>query len=99
MNKPQLALAKGEKSAMSEEVGMQEMVTLKTIAETLNTSNDLNFMLDTVVGKLLELTGLTAGWMFLINERGDYACVSDYNLPRHYYVKIKSPCERGPAGV
>ena len=84
---------------MSEEVGMQEMITLKTIAETLNTSNDLNLMLDTVVGKLLELTGLTAGWMFLINERGDYTCVSDYSLPPALLRKIKSPCERVPAGV
>ncbi|MGN7411321.1 GAF domain-containing sensor histidine kinase [Paenibacillus sp. SAF-068] len=80
---------------MSEEVGMQEMVTLKTIAETLNTSNDLNFMLDTVVGKLLELTGLTAGWMFLINERGDYTCVSDYNLPPALLRKGKEPMRTG----
>lgn len=80
---------------MSEEVGMQEMVTLKTIAETLNTSNDLNLMLDTVVGKLLELTGLTAGWMFLINERGDYACVSDYNLPPALLRKDKEPMRTG----
>ncbi|MBD8838685.1 GAF domain-containing sensor histidine kinase [Paenibacillus sp. CFBP 13594] len=80
---------------MSEEVGMQEMVTLKTIAETLNTSNDLNLMLDTVVGKLLELTGLTAGWMFLINERGDYTCVSDYNLPPALLRKDKEPMRTG----
>ncbi|WP_223869018.1 GAF domain-containing sensor histidine kinase [Paenibacillus sp. UASWS1643] len=95
MNKPQLASTKGEKSAMSEEVGMQEMVTLKTIAETLNTSNDLNLMLDTVVGKLLELTGLTAGWMFLINERGEYTCVSDYNLPPALLRKDKEPMRTG----
>lgn len=80
---------------MSEEVGMQEMVTLKTIAETLNTSNDLNLMLDTVVGKLLELTGLTAGWMFLINERGDYTCVSNYNLPPALLRKDKEPMRTG----
>ncbi|WP_338591796.1 GAF domain-containing sensor histidine kinase [Paenibacillus sp. Y5S-9] len=80
---------------MSEEVGMQEMVTLKTIAETLNTSNDLNLMLDTVVGKLLELTGLTAGWMFLINERGDYTCVSDYNLPPALLREDKEPMRTG----
>ncbi|TDL64661.1 GAF domain-containing protein [Paenibacillus amylolyticus] len=80
---------------MSEEVGMQEMITLKTIAETLNTSNDLNLMLDTVVGKLLALTGLTAGWMFLINERGDYTCVSDYNLPPALLREDKEPMRTG----
>ncbi|WP_340016019.1 GAF domain-containing sensor histidine kinase [Paenibacillus sp. FSL K6-1318] len=95
MNKPQLASVKGEKSAMSEELGMQDMVTLKTIAETLNTSNDLSQMLDTVVGKLLELTGLTAGWMFLINDCGDYTCVSDYNLPPALLRKDKEPMRTG----
>lgn len=80
---------------MSEELGMQEMVTLKTIAETLNTSNDLSLMLDTVVGKLLELTGLTAGWVFLINERGDYTCVSDYNLPPALLRDDKEPMRTG----
>ncbi|PQP82981.1 hypothetical protein C0Q44_16600 [Paenibacillus sp. PCH8] len=80
---------------MSEEFGMQEMVTLKTIAETLNTSNDLSLMLDTVVGKLLELTGLTAGWVFLINERGDYTCVSNYNLPPALQHKDKEPMRTG----
>ncbi|MEK3827386.1 GAF domain-containing protein [Paenibacillus sp. FSL K6-1558] len=80
---------------MPEEAGMQEMVTLKTIAETLNTSNDLSLMLDTVVGKLLELTGLTAGWLFLIDERGEYACVSDYNLPPALIRNDKEPMRTG----
>ncbi|GGH56685.1 GAF domain-containing sensor histidine kinase [Paenibacillus silvae] len=80
---------------MPEEVRMQEMVTLKTIAETLNTSNDLSLMLDTVVGKLLELTGLTAGWLFLINERGEYTCVSDYNLPLALMRNDKEPMRVG----
>lgn len=66
---------------MSEQAGIREMYTLKTIAETLNTSNDLGAMMDTVVGKLLELTGLTAGWVFLIGERGSYQCISDEHVP------------------
>ncbi|MGQ8870859.1 GAF domain-containing sensor histidine kinase [Paenibacillus sp. TSA_86.1] len=80
---------------MPEEVKMQDMVTLKTIAETLNTSNDLSLMLDTVVGKLLELTGLTAGWLFLIDERGEYTCVSDYNLPPALIRNDKEPMRSG----
>ncbi|MGF9697531.1 GAF domain-containing sensor histidine kinase [Paenibacillus sp. MABNR03] len=80
---------------MSQEAGMQEMYTLKTIAETLNTSNDLSPMLDTVVGKLLELTGLTTGWVFLIGERGDYSCVSDHNLPPALLHKEKEPMRCG----
>ncbi|WP_366290338.1 GAF domain-containing sensor histidine kinase [Paenibacillus sp. AN1007] len=80
---------------MPEEVGMQEMATLKTIAETLNTSNDLSLMLDKVVGKLLELTGLSAGWLFLIDERGEYTCVSDYNLPPALMRNDKEPMRTG----
>ena len=67
---------------MPADAGMQEMVTLKTIAETLNTSNDLTLMLDTVVGKLLELTGLTAGWLFLIDERGGMPVYQTITCPQ-----------------
>lgn len=80
---------------MPQDSGMQEMYTLKTIAETLNTSNDLSPMLDTVVGKLLELTGLTTGWVFLIREGGEYACVSDYNLPPALLHQDKEPMRCG----
>lgn len=80
---------------MPQDSGMQEMYTLKTIAETLNTSNDLSPMLDTVVSKLLELTGLTTGWVFLIREGGEYACVSDYNLPPALLHQDKEPMRCG----
>lgn len=80
---------------MTEQAGMQEMYTLKTIAETLNTSNDLNLMLDTVLGKLLELTGLTAGWVFLIDTQGEYACISDYGLPPALLYNDKEPMRCG----
>ncbi|MFC9706947.1 GAF domain-containing sensor histidine kinase [Paenibacillus sp. NPDC056933] len=80
---------------MTEQAGMQEMYTLKTIAETLNTSNDLNLMLDTVLGKLLELTGLTAGWVFLIGTQGEYSCISDHGLPPALLRKDKEPMRCG----
>lgn len=80
---------------MPQDSGMQEMYTLKTIAETLNTSNDLSPMLDTVVGKLLELTGLTTGWVFLIREGGEYSCVSYYNLPPALLHQDKEPMRCG----
>ncbi|WP_405155603.1 GAF domain-containing sensor histidine kinase [Paenibacillus sp. FSL K6-0108] len=80
---------------MTEKAGMQEMYTLKTIAETLNTSNDLNLMLDTVLGKLLELTGLTTGWVFLINPQGEYVCIADYSLPPALLYNDKEPMRCG----
>jgi two-component system NarL family sensor kinase len=60
---------------------VQELITLKTIAETLNQSNDLTLMLDTVLEKLLQLTGLTAGWIFLVGDPMEYECVTDQHLP------------------
>ncbi|WP_440117111.1 GAF domain-containing sensor histidine kinase [Paenibacillus sp. QZ-Y1] len=80
---------------MTEQAGMQEMFTLKTIAETLNTSNDLSLMLDTVVGKLLELTGLTTGWIFQIGGQGEHSCISDYGLPPALLHKDKQPMRCG----
>lgn len=60
---------------------IQELTTLKTIAETLNESNELNVMLNVVLEKLLELTGLTAGWLFLVDELGNYEFTAGCNLP------------------
>ncbi|RUS46922.1 GAF domain-containing sensor histidine kinase [Cohnella sp. AR92] len=60
---------------------IQELTTLKTIAETLNEYNDLNAMLHVVLEKLLELTGLAAGWLFLVDERGTYEFAAGSRLP------------------
>jgi Signal transduction histidine kinase len=60
---------------------IEELVTLKTIAETLNRSNELMPTLKTVLEKLLELTGLKAGWIFLSDGAGQYECVADAGLP------------------
>lgn len=60
---------------------IQELITLKTIAETLNESNELTPMLDVVIGKLLELTGLTTGWLFLVEEKRTHEFVAGRNLP------------------
>lgn len=60
---------------------VQELITLKTIAETLNESNELIPMLDVVIGKLLELTGLTTGWLFLVEDPGTHEFIAGRNLP------------------
>lgn len=44
---------------------LNDLYTLKVIAETLNRSDDLHDMLQLVLEKLLEVTGLEAGWIFL----------------------------------
>lgn len=74
---------------------IQELTTLKTIAETLNESNDLDAMLNVAIEKLLELTGLTAGWMFLVNEHGDYEFTAGINLPPGLTYKDNEPMRCG----
>jgi signal transduction histidine kinase len=66
---------------MSHKQREDELITLKTIAETLNNSNDMHQMLYEVLKKLLEVTGLTTGWIFLVDEKPEYSCVADANLP------------------
>lgn len=76
---------------MPEEAGIHELLTLKTIAETLNRSNELRPMLDTVMGILLELTGNTAGWIFLSEEYMEYECAADRGLPPALQRDNKQP--------
>jgi two-component system NarL family sensor kinase len=75
---------------------IQELQTLKTIAETLNQANDLSTMLSTVLKELLQVTGLKTGWIFLIDEKGDYKLAADQNLPAALTWKHKRPmCQGG----
>ncbi|WP_246070493.1 GAF domain-containing sensor histidine kinase [Paenibacillus kobensis] len=60
---------------------VQEMILLKIIAETLNQSNELSTMLQSVLEKLMELSGLTTGWIFLSESYMDFCSVAEQNLP------------------
>jgi signal transduction histidine kinase len=66
---------------MSQERREDELIALRTIAETLNNTNDMHLMLNEVLRKLLEVTGLTTGWIFLVDEEPEYSCTVDMNLP------------------
>ncbi|WP_188989318.1 GAF domain-containing sensor histidine kinase [Paenibacillus nasutitermitis] len=59
----------------------KDLLILKTIAETLNQNHDMKPMLQTTLEKLLELTGLKTGWIFLADEEPIYHHVADHNLP------------------
>lgn len=60
---------------------IQELTTLKTIAETLNQSNCMSVMLDAVLEKLLDVTGLHFGWIFLMDDNNEFKLEADRNLP------------------
>lgn len=73
---------------------MEELQTLKAIAETLNQASDLSQMLPSVLKELLHVTGIKSGWIFLVNEKGEYKLAADYNLPEGLTWKYKKPmCE------
>lgn len=73
----------------------KELLILKTIAETLNESNDLKQMLQSTLEKLLEVTGISAGWIFLAEERPFYQKMADYNLPPALARGDKKPMRCG----
>jgi signal transduction histidine kinase len=79
---------------MAHERRVDELKALKEIAETLNCSHDMQQMLDAVLSKLLEVTGLTTGWIFLMDEKPGHICVADCNLPPALSWGEKTPmCE------
>ncbi|WP_243291929.1 GAF domain-containing sensor histidine kinase [Bacillus sp. FJAT-47783] len=73
---------------------IDELTTLKTIAETLNKANDLEKMLGDVLQKLLHVTGLQTGWIFLIDQKGKYKLAAHHDLPPALSWENKKPmCE------
>lgn len=72
-----------------------DLLTLKVIAETLNRSNDLHDMLQSVLEKLLDVTGLTTGWIFLVDQKPEYTFVASHNLPPALSRKNKKPMCHG----
>lgn len=72
-----------------------DLLTLKVIAETLNQSNDLRDMLQSVLEKLLDVTGLTTGWIFLVEEKPNYTFVASHQLPPALARENKKPMCKG----
>jgi len=72
-----------------------ELTTLKVIAETLNEAGNLGYMLNTVLEKLLDVTGLAAGWIFLIDGDGIYELAADRGLPPALTADAKRPMRCG----
>lgn len=66
---------------MSEEVRYEEISILKEIAELLNEGTDTKDVLSGVLKRLLHVTGLKTGWIFLIDENGAYQLAADEALP------------------
>lgn len=66
---------------MSMESSHGEIFILKEIAELLNEGTDESKVLSGVLKKLLYVTGLKTGWIFLINENGRHQLAAAEALP------------------
>ena len=58
-----------------------ELAALKEIAEMLNSTNDMEQMLHDVLVKLIEVTGFSTGWIFMMDDSGENLCRAAYRLP------------------
>ncbi|MEW9109256.1 MAG: GAF domain-containing sensor histidine kinase [Cytobacillus gottheilii] len=67
---------------MMKEKRDHELQTLKEIAELLNTGTDVDSLLKNVLERLLHITELETGWIFLIDEDGNHELAAAVNLPR-----------------
>ncbi|MBB3110669.1 hypothetical protein FHS18_002736 [Paenibacillus phyllosphaerae] len=76
---------------MNNDPRIQELLTLKTIAEMLNQAGGLTTqMLNQVLEKLLALTGLTTAWILFIDDNG-FESAADLQLPPALLYADKQP--------
>ncbi|MHB8576962.1 MAG: GAF domain-containing sensor histidine kinase [Dehalococcoidia bacterium] len=61
----------------------RELASLNAVAETLNRTDDLSVALTRVLTIVAEVLGLRSGWVWLLNERGEYVPAAGYRLPPH----------------
>ncbi|MGM0900962.1 MAG: GAF domain-containing sensor histidine kinase [Bacillota bacterium] len=66
---------------MYENARYKEIAVLKEIAELLNEGTETKTVLAEVLSKLLHVTGLHTGWIFLIDEKGSHQLVAHESLP------------------
>ncbi|MGG3467257.1 GAF domain-containing sensor histidine kinase [Neobacillus pocheonensis] len=76
---------------------LSELKILKEIAELLNQGTDLQSILSEVLKKLLSVTGLQTGWIFLIDHAGGFELTARENLPpalseRNYAPMCSGDC-------
>ncbi|CAM3715351.1 GAF domain-containing sensor histidine kinase [Mesobacillus zeae] len=58
-----------------------EISILKEIAELLNEGTEIDCVLSQVLKKLLHVTGLQTGWIFLIDDEGKHVMAASESLP------------------
>jgi two-component system, NarL family, sensor kinase len=70
---------------------LSELQILKEIAELLNRGTNPAIVLSEVLKKLLHVTGLQTGWIFLIDDSGRFELAAKENLPPALTEKNYTP--------
>lgn len=79
-----------------EHTPIERLELLREIAETINEAYEMEPMLDSVLKKLLQLTGLKSGWVFLTKpETRRFQLAADAALPPALGTDEKSPMKAG----
>lgn len=68
---------------------------LKEIAELLNEGTEISPLLTAVLQKLLQVTGVTTGWIFLMGQDGQHILASANHLPPALSKNDCSPLKNG----
>ena len=68
---------------------------LKEISKTLNEGTDVTSMLTPVLTKVLNITGFTSGWIFLVDERGRHTLAAKSGVPAGLSREDCGPLKRG----
>lgn len=66
---------------MTGEIRENELAALKEIAELINTTNDMDHMLNEALDKLLKVTSFSTGWIFLLDDVRNDGCAAARHLP------------------
>lgn len=66
---------------MGEEKRNSEHLILKEIAELLNQETKVYEVLPSVLKKLLQVTGMETGWIFLVDDKGQFELAAHEKLP------------------
>jgi two-component system NarL family sensor kinase len=79
-----------------EQTPIERLELLREIAETINEAYEMEPMLNSVLEKLLKLTGLQTGWVFLSSPGAKhYCCAADAMLPPALTTQDKRPMNQG----
>ncbi|TSB47645.1 GAF domain-containing sensor histidine kinase [Alkalicoccobacillus porphyridii] len=74
---------------------MDVLLSLKEISKTLNEGRNVPAMLQTALSKLLAITDLTSGWIFLIDKNGRHSLAANHNVPPALAREGCSPLKDG----